>query len=121
MDALINRAAELGRTLQAMEGDVDTTALDRLDQRIAALGREVATPEQDRRLDLLQRQRQTLEDTGGVDYAYVVGQEEGRFRVNLFKQRGHVLRLHGQDQDVTRGHDLAIVLAGVGPRFFQER
>ena len=43
-----------------MEGDVDTTALDRLDQRIAALGREVATPEQDRRLDLLQRQRQTL-------------------------------------------------------------
>jgi len=60
VDALINRAAELGRTLQAMEGDVDTTALDRLDQRIAALGREVATPEQDRRLDLLQRQRQTL-------------------------------------------------------------
>src|SRR5439155_8812218 len=40
VDALINRAVELGRTLQVMEGDVDTPALDRLDQRIAALRSE---------------------------------------------------------------------------------
>src|SRR5438067_4713321 len=33
-------------------------------------------------------QKQTLETTGGIDYAYVVGQDECRFRVNLFKQRG---------------------------------
>jgi twitching motility protein PilT len=33
-------------------------------------------------------QRTTLNETGGVDYSYVVGQEECRFRVNLFKQRG---------------------------------
>lgn len=37
---------------------------------------------------LSDHQRQLMESTGGVDYAYVVGQDEGRFRVNLFKQRG---------------------------------
>ena len=35
-------------------------------------------------------QRQTLETTGGIDYSYVIGQEECRFRVNLFKQRGRL-------------------------------
>src|SRR5438876_1124758 len=35
-----------------------------------------------------ERERKILEDTGGIDYAYVVGQDEGRFRVNLFRQRG---------------------------------
>jgi twitching motility protein PilT len=33
-------------------------------------------------------QRETLEKTGGADFAHVVGQDECRFRVNLFKQRG---------------------------------
>src|SRR6266849_4838961 len=33
-------------------------------------------------------QRDTLEKTGGADFAHVVGQDECRFRVNLFKQRG---------------------------------
>jgi twitching motility protein PilT len=36
-----------------------------------------------------ERLRQTFELEGGVDYAHVVGDDEGRFRVNLFKQRGH--------------------------------
>src|SRR5712692_1447282 len=35
-----------------------------------------------------EREREILAETGGIDYAYVVGQEEGRFRVNLFRQRG---------------------------------
>jgi twitching motility protein PilT len=35
-----------------------------------------------------ERQRRTLDDTGGSDFAHVVGQDECRFRVNLFKQRG---------------------------------
>ena len=39
---------------------------------------------------LTERQRRLLEETGGVDYAHVVGQDEGRFRVNLFKQRGRL-------------------------------
>jgi twitching motility protein PilT len=37
-----------------------------------------------------ERQKQILEDTGGVDYAHVIGDDECRFRVNLFKQRGHL-------------------------------
>lgn len=36
------------------------------------------------------KHRQTLEDTGGVDYSYVIGMEECRFRVNLFRQRGRL-------------------------------
>ncbi len=34
------------------------------------------------------RQKKILDETGGVDYAHVVGDDESRFRVNLFKQRG---------------------------------
>jgi twitching motility protein PilT len=34
--------------------------------------------------------RKQLEDTGGADFAHVVGQEECRFRVNVFKQRGRL-------------------------------
>ncbi|MBI1915478.1 MAG: PilT/PilU family type 4a pilus ATPase [Planctomycetes bacterium] len=34
--------------------------------------------------------KQTLETTGGIDYSYVIGQDECRFRVNLFKQRGRL-------------------------------
>jgi twitching motility protein PilT len=37
-----------------------------------------------------ERQKRILEETGAIDYAHVVGQEEGRFRVNLFKQRGRL-------------------------------
>jgi twitching motility protein PilT len=35
-------------------------------------------------------QRQILDTTGGVDYAHIVGNDECRFRVNLFKQRGRL-------------------------------
>ena len=34
------------------------------------------------------RQRKILDDTGGVDFAHIIGNDECRFRVNLFKQRG---------------------------------
>ncbi len=60
VDALIARAVDLARTLQAMEGEVDAGALERLDQRIAAATADTSSADQDRRLDLLQRQRQTL-------------------------------------------------------------
>jgi twitching motility protein PilT len=36
------------------------------------------------------RQRKILEEEGGVDLSYVVGQDECRFRVSLFKQRGRL-------------------------------
>jgi serine/threonine-protein kinase len=59
VNALLERAVELARTLQAMEGQVDEDALAGLDARIAALEQE-GGPEAERRLDLLQRQRATL-------------------------------------------------------------
>src|SRR5262249_53617367 len=39
---------------------------------------------------LSERSRSVLEETGGADFAYVLGNKEGRFRVNLFKQRGQL-------------------------------
>jgi twitching motility protein PilT len=36
------------------------------------------------------KHRQILEDEGGVDFSWVVGEDEGRFRVSLFKQRGRL-------------------------------
>ncbi|MFO0929757.1 MAG: PilT/PilU family type 4a pilus ATPase [Gemmataceae bacterium] len=37
---------------------------------------------------LTPRHRRILDDEGGVDFCHVVGQDECRFRVSLFKQRG---------------------------------
>jgi twitching motility protein PilT len=34
--------------------------------------------------------RNLLEEAGGADFAHRIGKGEGRFRVNLFKQRGHL-------------------------------
>src|SRR5262249_20114436 len=34
------------------------------------------------------KQRKILEDEGGVDFSYVIGADECRFRVSLFRQRG---------------------------------
>jgi twitching motility protein PilT len=39
---------------------------------------------------LNERQRRILDEEGGVDFSYVVGQDECRFRVSLFKQRNHL-------------------------------
>src|SRR5260370_22992130 len=35
-----------------------------------------------------QRSQRLLEDTGGADFAHIIGQGECRFRVNIFRQRG---------------------------------
>jgi twitching motility protein PilT len=39
---------------------------------------------------LTPKQRKILDDEGGVDYSYVIGADECRFRVSLFKQRGRL-------------------------------
>jgi len=39
---------------------------------------------------LNERQRRILDEEGGVDFSYVVGQDECRFRVSLFKQRNRL-------------------------------
>jgi twitching motility protein PilT len=36
------------------------------------------------------RLRKILEETGGADFAHVVGHDEQRFRVNVLRQRGHL-------------------------------
>jgi twitching motility protein PilT len=39
---------------------------------------------------LKEKHRKILEEEGGVDFSYVVGNDECRFRVSLFKQRGRL-------------------------------
>src|ERR687886_616673 len=39
---------------------------------------------------LNERQRRILDEEGGVDFSYVIGQDECRFRVSLFKQRNRL-------------------------------
>jgi twitching motility protein PilT len=72
---------------------VGVAPMMRLKGLIRQMERPPLTQEEMERLiypTLNERQHQILEETGGVDYAHVVGQEEGRFRVNLFKQRGRL-------------------------------
>ncbi len=64
-DALYTRATDLARTLHAMDSDLDSEGLAQIEERIAGLSREPDDPERARRLNLLQRQRQTLIDLRG--------------------------------------------------------
>jgi small-conductance mechanosensitive channel len=65
VDALYERACDLARTLHAMDSNLDTEGLTQIDDRIAALSKEPDDPERARRLNLLQRQRQTIADLQG--------------------------------------------------------
>jgi serine/threonine-protein kinase len=65
VDALYDRASDLARTLHAMDTNLDSEGLAQIDERIAALSREPDDPERARRLNLLQRQRQTISDLRG--------------------------------------------------------
>jgi len=40
--------------------------------------------------NLSPKHRKILDEEGGVDFSYVIGQDECRFRVSLFKQRGRL-------------------------------
>ncbi len=60
VESLFQRATDLARTLQQMEGQVDQSAVSQLDERIAELEVGTTNSETDRRLDLLRRQRATL-------------------------------------------------------------
>jgi serine/threonine-protein kinase len=64
-DALYNRATDLARTLQAMDSNFDVQGVGQIDERIVALKREPDDPERARRLNLLERQRQTIGDLQG--------------------------------------------------------
>jgi serine/threonine protein kinase len=61
-NALLKRAEDLARTLHTLSGDVEQGALDRLDGRLATLRQHPDSPERERQLGLLGRQRQALND-----------------------------------------------------------
>ena len=65
VNALYERATDLARTLHAMDSNMDAEGLAQIDERIAALAKEPDDPERARRLNLLERQRQTIHDIQG--------------------------------------------------------
>jgi archaellum component FlaC len=62
VDQLIGRASDLARTLNQMEGGVDPAALEELEERIKGLKQEASSVENDRRVSLLERQRDSLSE-----------------------------------------------------------
>jgi serine/threonine-protein kinase len=65
VNGLYERATDVARTLHAMDSNMDTEGLGQIDERIAALAKEPDDQERARRLNLLQRQRQTIIDLRG--------------------------------------------------------
>lgn len=61
-NALLKRAEYLARTWHALSGDVEQGALERLDGRLASLRELPDSPERERQVGLLERQRQALGD-----------------------------------------------------------
>jgi serine/threonine protein kinase len=62
VNALVERVASIGTTLHRLDADANGSTLGSLDERIDSLKQDPATPEQQRRLSLLERQRSTLHD-----------------------------------------------------------
>jgi tRNA A-37 threonylcarbamoyl transferase component Bud32 len=65
VQGLYERATDLARTLHAMDSNLDTQGLAQIEERIAGLAKEPDDPERARRLNLLERQRQTINDLHG--------------------------------------------------------
>jgi serine/threonine protein kinase len=62
VDQLLERATDLARTLSALERDIDGSALEKIEARIAELDLEGPSADRERRVGLLARQRQTIHD-----------------------------------------------------------
>jgi serine/threonine protein kinase len=60
VDQLMERASDLARTLNHMEGDIDAGALQDLEDRIGSVKQESKGSENDRRIALLERQHDSL-------------------------------------------------------------
>jgi serine/threonine protein kinase len=65
VNGLYERATDLARTLHAMDSNLDVQGLAQIEERIVALAKEPDDPERARRLNLLERQRQTISDLQG--------------------------------------------------------
>jgi serine/threonine-protein kinase len=62
VDALTERVASLATTLHRLDMDVSGATIGTLDQRIESLHNETGSPDRQRRLSLLERQRSSLSD-----------------------------------------------------------
>jgi hypothetical protein len=62
VDALVERVAHVADALHRLEHSFDPRLIDQLDARLAELGADHSSPEGERRLALLGRQRATLEE-----------------------------------------------------------
>jgi len=65
VDGLYQRANELGKTMHAMDSNLDLQSEERLEQRMAAMRREPEDEERARRITLLERQKKTIGDLRG--------------------------------------------------------
>ncbi len=62
VDGLYQRTTDLAKTLHAMDSNFDAAGLTQVEERIAAIQREPDDAERARRLGLLEKQRQTIND-----------------------------------------------------------
>ena len=62
VNALVDRVASVAVTLHRLDTDANGSSLGTLDKRIESLRLEMPTPERERRIALLERQRSTLHD-----------------------------------------------------------
>jgi serine/threonine protein kinase len=60
VDQLLQRAADLARTLAVLDRDIANDSVDKLDARIAALREEPQSTDLERRISLMERQRQSV-------------------------------------------------------------
>jgi len=95
--ALVERVVHVAQMLNGLEQSIDARMIDELDARIAAVEGESSSPEGDRRLGLLRRQRGTLEELAQRRAALVrqldnAGLALGNLRLDLIKLKSSGLQ-----------------------------
>jgi serine/threonine-protein kinase len=95
--ALVERVANLAQVIHRLDGSIDPNLAHELDARIAAISREGESPEAERQLGLLRRQRATLDDL--VQYRAALARQLdsagltlGNLRLDLIKVRSSGLQ-----------------------------
>ena len=91
-DALFDRVISLAQAIHRMESDVDTTLLAELNARVSALRPDGDAPDEARRIALLRRQRDTLQElanrrTTMIRQMESAGLALGNLRLDLIKLR----------------------------------
>ena len=97
VNSLVERVAHLAHMLHRLDQSIDPRQLDELDARAAEAERDGASPEGERRLALLRRQRATLEELAQRRAALArqldsVGLALGNLRLDLIKLRSSGLQ-----------------------------